>query len=723
MEFTNFTYDIILWMMTALLDLFFREVKTRGSFRIPKRGGLIFVVAPHANQFVDPLLLMRQVQLASSRRIFFLIAEKSMKRKFVGFMARLTGSIPVARPSDYLKQGTGKIVFSEKDPMRVYGIGTLFTKELSKKSMIVISNIPNLEVADIVSDTEIILKEEIKEFPSISSEEGLTFKILSKIDQSKVYSQVFKKLEEGKCIGIFPEGGSHDRSDLLPLKAGVAIMALGALANNPNINVKIVPCGMNYFNAHRFRSCAVLEFGTPLEIPKELVEKYKSSSKHEAIKAFLDMIYNALMAVTVRTTDYETLMFIQAGRRLYKPGHRRLPLQQIVELNRRFIMGYNHYKDDPRVVKLRNSIVSYNRQLYLLGIRDYQVQSANYGVFKVITLLIYRFLKFLILAIVSFPGVIMFAPIFIATKIISKRKAKEALDASTVKIQGNDVLATWKLLVALALVPALLLFYSIIITYLTIHFEIVSYTKKWICIMLIVSLIMIFMVSFAALRFGESGLDIYKSLRPLFLSLNPTSANTIYKLRQTREELAVELTHLINTLGPELFPDFDPGKVIAMPEYMIQNSRVGQSHSQSASIDKNDDALTNSTSLSYNSILDLSRNTSLQSLSSIQLFANNSFSSSSKTNSLTEENETERIDQDSISSKSESFEEVSKEIRKAMKQRIQKRKNKKPYIYSESYDFDISDESDYLKLHSSTSQSESETISESEYYEESKKTV
>lgn len=50
MSFTNFTYDIILWMLTVLLDLFFREVKTRGSFRIPKRGGLIFVAAPHANQ-------------------------------------------------------------------------------------------------------------------------------------------------------------------------------------------------------------------------------------------------------------------------------------------------------------------------------------------------------------------------------------------------------------------------------------------------------------------------------------------------------------------------------------------------------------------------------------------------------------------------------------------------------------------------------------------------
>ena len=34
----------------VLVDLFFREVHPRGSFRIPRRGPVIFVAAPHANQ-------------------------------------------------------------------------------------------------------------------------------------------------------------------------------------------------------------------------------------------------------------------------------------------------------------------------------------------------------------------------------------------------------------------------------------------------------------------------------------------------------------------------------------------------------------------------------------------------------------------------------------------------------------------------------------------------
>ena len=46
---------------------------------------------------------------------------------------------------------------------------------------------------------------------------------------------------------ILKKGGSHDRTDILPLKAGIGIMALGAMDKNPNCKVKIIPCGLNYY--------------------------------------------------------------------------------------------------------------------------------------------------------------------------------------------------------------------------------------------------------------------------------------------------------------------------------------------------------------------------------------------------------------------------------------------------------------------------------------------
>ena len=41
-----------------------------------------------------------------------------------------------------------------------------------------------------------------------------------------VVLQVTQVLVKGGTVGIFPEGGSHDRTSMLPFKPGIAVMAL-----------------------------------------------------------------------------------------------------------------------------------------------------------------------------------------------------------------------------------------------------------------------------------------------------------------------------------------------------------------------------------------------------------------------------------------------------------------------------------------------------------------
>lgn len=239
----------------------------------------------------------------------------------------------------------------------------------------------------------------------------------------------------------------------------------------------------------------------------------------------------------------------------------------VVELNRRLVTGYTHYKDDPRIIHLRASVSEYNRQLRLLGLRDHQVEYAKFSAFRVVFTLIYRVGKLSLLGLGALPGFILFAPVFAATRVISRKKAAEALKASTVKVQGKDVMATWKLLVALAFAPVLYNFYVVILCWWTYSHRVFGLMPNWMPIIgvAIFGWILFPTITFAALRFGEIGMDIFKSLRPLVLSLNPTSANTIHKLRERRAKLATEVTDLINTLGPELFPDFDSARIIADP--------------------------------------------------------------------------------------------------------------------------------------------------------------
>lgn len=46
----NWKYDLFLYIIGNLVDTFFREVVTRGSWRVPQSGPVLFVAAPHANQ-------------------------------------------------------------------------------------------------------------------------------------------------------------------------------------------------------------------------------------------------------------------------------------------------------------------------------------------------------------------------------------------------------------------------------------------------------------------------------------------------------------------------------------------------------------------------------------------------------------------------------------------------------------------------------------------------
>jgi glycerol-3-phosphate O-acyltransferase/dihydroxyacetone phosphate acyltransferase len=141
-------------------------------------------------------------------------------------------------------------------------------------------------------------------------EAGLAYKALPYVDQHEVSGHVYQRLNENGTIGIFPEGGSHDRPDLLPLKAGVSVMALGAMSQNKNIKIKIVPVGLSYFHPHKFRSRAVVEFGTPIEVPRELVDLFDQggAAKRDGCGRLLEMIHDGLKAVTIRTPDPETLM-------------------------------------------------------------------------------------------------------------------------------------------------------------------------------------------------------------------------------------------------------------------------------------------------------------------------------------------------------------------------------------------------------------------------------
>lgn len=239
----------------------------------------------------------------------------------------------------------------------------------------------------------------------------------------------------------------------------------------------------------------------------------------------------------------------------------------MIELNRRLIKGYARYKDDPRIVELREAVVAYNKRLFAVGIRDHQVQYAKMHIVKTIFVFWWRVLKLAFLSILVIPGTLLFSLVFIFSKIISIKKSREALAASNVKIHARDVMATWKLLVALVVAPLSYAWHVAWVTTLYWYNNCWGYAPPGIPLkVLIIAQIIIYpILTYAALRFGEVGMDIAKSLWPLLKMMIPSSNNEIVKLQTRREELVNRVNEIINTLGPEMFDDFDSKRIIADP--------------------------------------------------------------------------------------------------------------------------------------------------------------
>lgn len=569
------SYDLVIWFFDAVIHTFFRELRLRGTFNIPKSGPVIFVVAPHHNQFVDPLVMMTTVRKTSGRRVSLLTAAKSYRKWYIGIPARMCGLIPVERAQDLVKQVEGTIRVenfgADNENLVVLGENTHFEKDTMVKGLVGLPDyLGNAQIAEIVLDTKLILKKPFKvnfEKPTEKDEkiiarltDGTNFVAAPHINNHKVFQSVFDHLNAGKVLGIFPEGGLHDRPTLLPLKPGVAIMALGAVSQseNPDAEVNIIPVGLNYFHAHRFRSRVVVEFGKPIKVTKKDGAQYEKDSRL-VVNKLLDLVTLRLKEVTVTCDDYDTLMAIQAARRLYTSAQRELiPLPLVVEMNRRLIQGYQKYSDQPDVRALRDAVGDYNDKLMQLGLHDHQVESLTRLSRTYVTYMFAnRLFKVILFLGLAMPGVIMFAPIFIVARRISLQKAKEALAASTVKIKAKDVIGTWKILVALGLAPTLYIFWAAVATAFLSKAKLTGPLPKGVvfCFCYLWSVL----TTYASLRVGEIGVDYYKSLKPLFYSLISQNKDVlqIESLQKTRRELAGQVTEFCERYGPSMFDDFD----------------------------------------------------------------------------------------------------------------------------------------------------------------------
>ena len=277
-------------------------------------------------------------------------------------------------------------------------------------------------------------------------------------------AQVYDRLNANGTIGIFPEGGSHDRSSLLPLKAGIAVMALGACQRHGEAlrsRLRIVAVGLNYFSGHKFRSRVFVDYGEPFEVSAALVRRYADGDHRGAGDALMAEILTAVKAVTVQAPSSDVAEIFWMLRRLYVPDGKRLTLEEKVALTRGFAASVERDEaTHPEVRDVVDRVAKYNETLKHYNIHDRQVllSGADDDVvdrFDALAILGLRLFILFAYSLAIFPGLLLASPLLVLTDAISRHKAKVALANSRVKLEGRDILATWKVLCGMILIPSL----------------------------------------------------------------------------------------------------------------------------------------------------------------------------------------------------------------------------------------------------------------------------
>jgi 1-acyl-sn-glycerol-3-phosphate acyltransferase len=382
------------------------------------------------------------------------------------------------------------------------------------------------------------------------------------IDNQAAFAAMFETLADGRAIGIFPEGLSHDASQLARLKTGAARLALGAVARGTTVT--IVPCGLTFIHPRRFRSRALVQYGPPIVLAAGSAEASGNASADgvasaaqsltaeasapatapataspasaaaatdslAAARVLTDRLERGLRGLTVNAADWDTIRLLDTVRRLYQPPA--IDIEDRVELARRFNLHYPAVRDRPEVVRAMGRVRRYQARLDELGLGDRDLAGGlRPGAAG------RRVVRYLTLVLLWMPLMLPAAPLHLPAVALARLAGRKLTPR-------KDVIATTKVLAGMAIVFT---FYAVAAVGLAL----------WLGWPWAIAAAIVFPISgYATLKVIDRVHFLRRGLGTLWRSLR--LAREAQALRVERAALTAELIELVGALKPaELVPLF-----------------------------------------------------------------------------------------------------------------------------------------------------------------------
>lgn len=245
------------------------------------------------------------------------------------------------------------------------------------------------------------------------------------IDNQGAFDALIDVLGRGRAIGIFPEGISHDQSQLAPLKTGAARIALSVKERWPDRPLHLVPTGLIYLTRHRFRSSVLIQFGAPIAVPRSV-----GDGDRAAVAELTGEIDRRLRGLTINAESWDTVQVLDGVRRLYQPPD--LSLEERVEYSRRFNAAYPTVRRRPEVAAIIGRVRAYQQRASAIEVSDELIKS-GVSVRQTIRRVIGHLALILFWSPLFLVGAPIHAPLGLALKLFAGRVAPRSDTVATTK--------------------------------------------------------------------------------------------------------------------------------------------------------------------------------------------------------------------------------------------------------------------------------------------------
>jgi glycerol-3-phosphate O-acyltransferase / dihydroxyacetone phosphate acyltransferase len=292
----------------------------------------------------------------------------------------------------------------------------------------------------------------------------------------KTFASARAWLARGGSIALFPEGTTHSKPHLLPIKTGAARIALGTVAQEASAALWIVPAGLYYTKKGYFRSKVLLVYGRPLRVDQsdlaEGPEAQAAADPHAggslpgvtsaaatseaapggeptraAVGRLSLRIQQALEALALQASEQRILDQVAIAQQLFASGVGTATLYDELTARQRFVEGYQRLAahDAARLAEFERRLLGFDHDLAAAGLsyQDIVVRHApGQSLVKTAALAV---AELLVLGVPALVGILVHAPIYEGVAWLAHRLARE----------DDTVLSTYKLFGSLLLYPVL----------------------------------------------------------------------------------------------------------------------------------------------------------------------------------------------------------------------------------------------------------------------------